>query len=160
MNLRKYLSNMKDYDADDVLEVMGLQKRSSGDWVFPMMAGLGAGMAIGAGLALFLTPYKGTEAREKFMKGAADAQKMLNQQVGSLSEKVTMLTEKMGIVKCGQAAFETLDKSRLQRLRKNAFGVEALTDDRAFYAERYPELMTQPATTEEIMLFYVRGEKL
>ena len=70
------------------------------------------------------------------------------------------LTEKMGIVKCGQALFGTLDKSRLLRLRKSAFGLEALTDDRAFYAERYPELMTQPATTEEIMLFYVRGEKL
>jgi hypothetical protein len=97
MNLRKYLSTMKDYDTDDVLSVMGLQKRSSGDWVFPMMAGLGAGMAIGAGLALFLTPYKGTEAREKFVKGATEAQKLLNERVGSLSEKVTMLTEKMGI---------------------------------------------------------------
>lgn len=70
------------------------------------------------------------------------------------------LSERMGIVKCGQAAFEALDKSHLIRLRKSAFGVEALTDDRAFYAQRYPELMAQPATTEEIMLFYVRGEKL
>jgi hypothetical protein len=97
MNLRKYLSTMKDYDTDDMLSVMGLQKRSSGDWVFPMMAGIGAGMAIGAGLALFLTPYKGTEAREKFVKGAQDAQKLLNTQVGQLSEKVAMLSEKMGI---------------------------------------------------------------
>ena len=70
------------------------------------------------------------------------------------------LIEKMGVVKCGQAAFESLDKRRLLRLRKSAFGVEALTDDRAFYTEHYPELMTQSATTEEIMLFYVRGEKL
>lgn len=97
MNLRKYLSNMKDYDTDDMLSVMGLQKRSSGDWVVPMMAGIGAGMAIGAGLALFLTPYKGAEAREKFKKGAMDAQKILNERVGQLSEKVTMLSEKMGI---------------------------------------------------------------
>ena len=97
MNLRKYLSTMKDYDSDDMLSVMGLQKRSSGDWIFPMMAGIGAGMAIGAGLALFLTPYKGEEAREKFKKGAADAQKILNERVGQLGEKVTMLSEKIGI---------------------------------------------------------------
>lgn len=97
MNLRKYLSTMKDYDSDDVLGVMGLQKRSSGDWVFPMMAGLGAGMAIGAGLALFLTPYKGTEAREKFAKGAADAQRLLNERMGQLTEKVSMISEKVGI---------------------------------------------------------------
>lgn len=97
MNLRKYLSTMKDYDSDDVLSLMGLQKRSSGDWIFPMMAGIGAGMAIGAGLAMFLTPYKGEEAREKFKKGAADAQKMLNERVGQLGEKVSMLSEKIGI---------------------------------------------------------------
>lgn len=104
MNLRKYLSTMKDYDTDDVLGAMGLQKRSSADWVFPMMAGIGAGVAIGAGLALFLTPYKGEEAREKFKKGAADAQKMLNERVGQLNEKVAMLSEKMGISSTEAAA--------------------------------------------------------
>ena len=81
MNFRKYLSNMRDYDADDILGAVGLQKASGGDWVFPMLAGLGAGMAIGAGLAFFLTPYKGTEARDKVMKGASDAQKMLTDKV-------------------------------------------------------------------------------
>lgn len=97
MDFRKYLATMKGYDTDDMLGVMGLQKRSSGDWVFPMMAGIGAGMAIGAGLALFLTPYKGEEAREKFKKGAADAQRMLNERVGQLNQQVAMISEKMGI---------------------------------------------------------------
>jgi len=91
MNLRKYLSNVRDYDMDDMLGAVGLQKRSGGDWVFPMLAGLGAGMAIGAGLAFFLTPYKGTEAREKFAKGASDAQKMLSEKVNQLSDKVSSL---------------------------------------------------------------------
>ena len=91
MNLRKYLSNVRDYDMDDVLGAVGLQKRSGGDWVFPMLAGLGAGMAIGAGLAFFLTPYKGTEAREKFGKAATDAQKMLSDKVNQLSDKVSSL---------------------------------------------------------------------
>ena len=84
MDFRRYLANMKDYNSDDVLSMMGLQKRSGADWVFPMMAGIGAGLCIGAGLAIFLTPYKGEEAREKFKKGAADAQKMLNERVGQL----------------------------------------------------------------------------
>ena len=95
MNLRKYLSTMRDYDADDMLGLMGLQKSTSSDWVFPMLAGVGAGMAIGAGIAFFLTPYKGTEAREKFVKASGEAQKFLNQQVGTLSDKVAMLTEKV-----------------------------------------------------------------
>jgi hypothetical protein len=91
MNIRKYLSNLPHYDVDDVLGAVGLQKRSSGDWVFPMLAGLGAGMAIGAGLAFFLTPYKGSEAREKVAKGASDAQKLLSDKVSALSEKVSTL---------------------------------------------------------------------
>jgi len=96
MNLRKYLSNVRDYDMDDVLGAVGLQKRSGGDWVFPMLAGLGAGMAIGAGLAFFLTPYKGAEAREKFAKGASDAQKLLSDKVNALSDKVSSLMNEQG----------------------------------------------------------------
>ncbi len=69
------------------------------------------------------------------------------------------LAEKMGLLKCGSAAFQALDKSHVLRIRKSAFDVEALVDDRRFYAGRLPDLLLQPATTEEIMLFYVRGEK-
>lgn len=70
------------------------------------------------------------------------------------------LAEKMGLLKCGSAAFQALDKSHVLRIRKSAFDVEALVDDRRYYANRSSELLLQPATTEEIMLFYVRGEKL
>lgn len=89
MNMRKYMSNVRDVDLDDVLGMMGLQKRSSTDWIFPMLAGVGAGMAIGAGLALFLTPYRGEEIRERVRRGASDAQKMLNERVGQISEKIS-----------------------------------------------------------------------
>jgi len=92
MNIRKYMSNMRgnirDVDADDVLGLMGLRKRSSGDWVFPMLAGIGAGMAVGAGLALFLTPYRGEEIRQRVRRSASDAQRMLEERMGQLSEKV------------------------------------------------------------------------
>src|SRR4029079_2427971 len=88
MDFRKYLSNIRDYDMDDVLGGIGLQKKSSADWVFPMLAGVGAGMAIGAGLAFFLTPYKGTEMRERVMKGATEAKGYLETQAGKISEKV------------------------------------------------------------------------
>jgi hypothetical protein len=96
MNFRKYLSNMRDYDADDILGAVGLQKRNGGDWVFPMLAGLGAGMAIGAGLAFFLTPYKGAEAREKVVRGASDAQRLLSEKVSMLSDKVASLMGEEG----------------------------------------------------------------
>lgn len=104
MNVRKYLSNVRNYDLDDALGVVGLQKRSTRDWVFPMLAGLGAGLAIGAGLAFFLTPYRGDEAREKVKKGAQDAQRLLSDKVSMLSEKVGHL---MGKEEAIVAAAET-----------------------------------------------------
>lgn len=70
------------------------------------------------------------------------------------------LAENMGLIKCGSEVFQALDKSHLLRFRKSAFDMEVLVDDRRYYASRYPDLMVQPATTEEIMLFFIRGEKL
>jgi len=70
------------------------------------------------------------------------------------------LAENMGLLKCGSAAFQGLDKSHVLRVRKSAFDMEALVDDRRYYASNYSNVMVQPATTEEIMLFYVRGETL
>ncbi len=97
MKLDKYLKSMRNYDADDMLNLMGLRRSGGGDWVMPMLAGLGAGMVIGAGIALILTPYKGEEVRERMRKGASDAQRKLNEQVSSLSSRVSTLSEKIGI---------------------------------------------------------------
>lgn len=97
MKLEKYLNSMRGYDADDMLGLMGLRRQSGGDWVVPMLAGIGAGMAIGAGIAMMLTPYKGEEVRERVRKGASDAQRMLNEQVSALSTKVSALSEKVGM---------------------------------------------------------------
>ena len=69
------------------------------------------------------------------------------------------LSENLGLIKCGAAAFAGIDKSHMLRIRKTAFDMEALVDDRRYYAASYSDIMVQPATTEEIMLFYVRGEK-
>ncbi len=96
MNLRKYLSSMRDYEADDILRAIGLQRKTSGDWMFPMLAGLGAGIAIGAGIAVFLTPDKGQEARERFLKSATDAQKLLGERVQMLTDKVQGLSASQG----------------------------------------------------------------
>ncbi len=90
----------------------------------------------------------------------ADSITFLNQGQIIFSRRREDLAEKMGLLKCGSAAFQALDKSHVLRIRKSAFDVEALVDDRRYYANRSSELLLQPATTEEIMLFYVRGEKL
>ncbi len=69
------------------------------------------------------------------------------------------LAEKYGIVKCGAAQFDALDKSDIISYRKMDYEWQVLVSDRERIQERYPKAMVIPATIDEIMLLYVKGEE-
>lgn len=69
------------------------------------------------------------------------------------------LAEKYGIVKCGAAQFDALDKSDIISYRKMDYEWQVLVPDRERIQERHPKAMVIPATIDEIMLLYVKGEK-
>ena len=64
-----------------------------------------------------------------------------------------------GILKCGAADFVRLDKSGFVRWRKGECGYEALVTDREGAKRKYPNMVIDAATIDEIMLLYVKGEK-
>ena len=69
------------------------------------------------------------------------------------------LLDTMGVLKCGAATFEAMDAQEILRYRKSQFGYEVLLPDRRRYLARHPGSLVDPATVEEMMLFYVRGER-
>lgn len=69
------------------------------------------------------------------------------------------LTEKYGIIQCGAAQFDTLDKSDIIMYRKMDYEWQILISDRDKMQKKYPKAMIVPATIDEIMLLYVKGEK-
>ena len=69
------------------------------------------------------------------------------------------LIYKYGVLKCGLEDFKRIDQSELVGFRKNQFNVEALVANKQFIKDKYPDLLVDPATIEEIMLYYVGGEK-
>ncbi len=73
-------------------------------------------------------------------------------------EKETMLS-RMGILKCGEEDFRRLDQDDYIRYRKNHFSFEILVNDKQSIKKKFPEAIVDRATIEEIMLFYVKGEK-
>ena len=73
-------------------------------------------------------------------------------------EKETLLND-LGILKCSEADFGKLDKEKVIRYRKNHFGFEVLIKDKPAIRQHYPEAVVDGISIEEIMLFYVRGEK-
>lgn len=63
MNL-KDLKDLRKLDADDLLEYVGLQKKSSTDWIVPAISALGVGLIVGAGLGLLFAPKEGSQLRQ------------------------------------------------------------------------------------------------
>lgn len=63
-----------------------------------------------------------------------------------------------GVVKCGAKDFERIDRADVEGCRKSSFGYEALVKDRNRIQQRYPGVMIDPASIEDIMLFYARSE--
>lgn len=71
------------------------------------------------------------------------------------TEEKDALLDKYAIVKCTSSDFENIDKSIVVGTRKNNFGIEALIE-----RKNLPNgFVCDKATLEDIMLFYVKGEK-
>ena len=77
MNL-KDLRKLKDIDKDDILEMLGLETRTStAGWMAGALGTFGVGMLVGAGVALLLAPKPGRELRQdlrgRLRRGADEA---------------------------------------------------------------------------------------
>ena len=71
------LRDLKRLDRDDLLELVGLQRASSNDWVAPALTALGVGLLVGAGLGLLLAPKAGSELRNDLREKLRSAQDSL-----------------------------------------------------------------------------------
>lgn len=69
------------------------------------------------------------------------------------------LIEQYGIMKCGAAQFDALDRSDIIVYRKMDYEWQVLISDREKMQKKYPKAMIVPATIDEMMLLYVKGEK-
>ncbi|WP_042347293.1 ABC transporter ATP-binding protein [Bacillus massiliigorillae] len=64
-----------------------------------------------------------------------------------------------GVLKCGIHDFQNIDSSDIIGYRKSEFGYEILVQNRKAIALKYPNFIIDSANIEDIMLYYVRGEK-
>ena len=64
-----------------------------------------------------------------------------------------------GILRCGAAQFEAIDKGEVLAWRRQDYQWEVLVADRAAAQRKYPKAVVDPATIDEIMLLYVKGER-
>lgn len=76
-----------------------------------------------------------------------------------LNEEKEVLMDRMGSLKCGPEDFNKLDKNAYMRYRKNVFGYEVLVRDKQGMKKKYPDAIVDGVSIEEIMLFYIKGDK-
>lgn len=75
-----------------------------------------------------------------------------------LSDTKDNIIDSYGRVGCSAAQLAAIDPADVLRTRKGTFGCEALVADRAAFARKYPMLMVERTTLEDIMLFVGKGE--
>ncbi|MBD3109681.1 ABC transporter ATP-binding protein [Bacillus sp. AGMB 02131] len=63
------------------------------------------------------------------------------------------------VLKCGASEFERLDVADFIGYRKGEFQVEALVKDKVEIRQKYPDFVMDPVTIDDIMLFYVKGNR-
>lgn len=68
------------------------------------------------------------------------------------------LLENYGIIKCGASLFDEIDKENIIAYRKQDYEWQILVDDRKSAQKKYPKALIVPASIDEIMLIYVKGE--
>lgn len=69
------------------------------------------------------------------------------------------LIDNYGIVSCREAVFERLNKAEIIAYRKEEYQYKVLVSDRSKAIKQYPEAIVVPASIDDIMLFYVKGEQ-
>lgn len=75
------------------------------------------------------------------------------------SENKDKLIYDMGIVKCTESDFRNIEKEDRIYYKKGAFSYEVLVKNKYEFSKKYLKLIIDNPNIEEIMLFYIKGEK-
>lgn len=93
------------------------------------------------------------------LEKVADYITYLHQGQVVVSESKDELLEGYGRLGCTAAQLAQVDPADLVRVRRGSFGCEALVGDRSAFERKYPGLLVERITLEEIMLLIGKGEK-
>ena len=59
-----------------------------------------------------------------------------------------------------RSKYELLDKQHILKVKKEQYGYSCLTDERAFYAENYPQLAIERGSVDKVITMMIKGEVL
>ena len=92
------------------------------------------------------------------LEKAADYITYIHQGQVVLSDAKDRILDNYGRLACTAAQLNSVAPDDLIRVRRSSYGCEGLVADRAAFRRRYPELLVERTTLEDIMLFIAKGE--
>lgn len=75
-----------------------------------------------------------------------------------LSDNKDAILENHGMIKCRKQDVKLLRQEDIVGIKKSTYGAQVLVRNPKECMRKYPELMMEPASLEEIMLYYVAGK--
>ena len=69
------------------------------------------------------------------------------------------ILEKHGILKCDREKIAEIDAADIVSIRSNNFGAEVMVHDRENASYKYRDCVIDPASLDDIMLYYVHRDK-
>lgn len=76
-----------------------------------------------------------------------------------LHEEMDVLLNEYGLLKMDDRRYETVDKKYLIAVRKELFGYACLTDQKAYYAENYPDIVIEKGNLDHVITMLAGGEE-
>lgn len=70
------------------------------------------------------------------------------------------LIYKYGIIRCGEAAFDSIDKSDILAYRKEQYQLSVLVADKDAAKKKYRNEVVDNSTIDDILLLYVKGDQV
>lgn len=76
-----------------------------------------------------------------------------------LSDYKDSVLETHAVIRCSKSDYASIEKSDFISARVSDFGADVMVSDKKAMQNKYPKLMIEPTSLEEIMLFYVNRKK-
>ncbi len=77
-----------------------------------------------------------------------------------LHEDTDIILSDFGVLKMSEEDFSSLDKGYILAVKKEHFGISALTNQLRFYAENYPGIIIEPGSVDSVMTILIGGDAI
>ena len=94
------------------------------------------------------------------LEGLCDDLYMIRKGDIVLHEDTDRILGSYAILKLTEAQYGAIDRRHIRYIRKESYGVSALTDHKSFYADNYPDIIMDSGSIDGVMTMLLRGEKL